>query len=187
MWAITKFWNGGGDWRGRACRCLSSIGASSSPHGCTAVVWSVPGCGWAGGCGYWCWSKYESELGEDDGWLLPLLDVLASSISRRRSYTSTTFFLFMVDRWSMPLLLQRERVAQWEVRAVTDEDDTQHDRCCCCCCNFWLATEVKNETMARVLTKLKHLCHLTACDTTYAHSGGINKCIYIFLWGQNLA
>lgn len=109
MWAITKFWNGGGDWRGRACRCLSRIGASSSPHGCMVAVWSVPGCGWAGGCGYWCWSEYESELGEDDGWLLPLLDVLASSISRRRSYTSTTFFLFMVDRWSMPLLLQRER------------------------------------------------------------------------------
>lgn len=51
------------------------------------------------------------ELGEDDGWLL-LLDMLASNISRRRLYTSTTFFLFMVDRWSMPLLLWGGRMAE---------------------------------------------------------------------------
>lgn len=86
--------------------CLSRIGASAGPHGGTAV-WSEPGCRCDGGCGYWCWSEYVSEVGEDDGWLLPL-DMLESNISRRRLYTSTTFFLFMVDRWSMPLLLQRD-------------------------------------------------------------------------------
>lgn len=75
------------------------------------AVWSESGCRCDGGCGYWCWSENVQEFGEDDGWLL-LLDMLASNISRRRLYTSTTFFLFMVDRWSMPLLLWGGRMAE---------------------------------------------------------------------------
>lgn len=45
-----------------------------------------------------------------------LWEVLASSISSRRSYSSTTFFLFMLDRCSMPLLLWTAREANSKTR-----------------------------------------------------------------------
>ena len=101
---------------GESCRpsgLLSGTGASEPGR-------------WGGGAVYCCCCSEEvSELGEDDDWLLPL-DMLASNISSRRSYTSTAFFLFMLERWSMPLLLQRKRreahVTHWHQQKVVVVD-----------------------------------------------------------------
>lgn len=56
-----------------------------------------------------------------------LWDVLASSISSRRSYSSTTFFRFMLDRCSIPLLLYGRQEKRTVDHYLHDQEE-QSDR-----------------------------------------------------------
>lgn len=96
----------------------------STHCGLCRVSWSLS---LGAGCGLDVWRVCcVSDRREASVWATSirlLWEVLASSISSRRSYSSTTFFLFMLDRCSMPLLLwttreenSKTRRANWQMR-----------------------------------------------------------------------